>query len=222
MKVVAVVSGGMDSVTLAYKLKAAGEELHLLSFDYGQKHVKELAFARMAADRLRAKHSLANLTSLKPILRGSALTDASLDVPEGHYTEPSMRSTVVPNRNAILLSVAFALAVSDHADAVAIGVHAGDHPIYPDCRPEFIESFEFMERVATKGFAAKDLRLLAPFIDLRKHDIAAIGDSLAVPWLETWSCYVGRERHCGRCGTCVERREAFRLAKIVDPTPYAP
>ena len=136
-RAIAIVSGGLDSVTLAYLLHAEGYELHLLSFDYGQRHKKELAFAELCAKRLRADFDVVDLSSITRFLKGSALTDA-IPVPDGHYAAPNMAITVVPNRNAMMLSVAYAVAVAEQAPVVAIGVHAGDHFIYPDCRPAFI------------------------------------------------------------------------------------
>ena len=210
----------MDSVTLAYLLKSEGYDLHLLSFDYGQRHKKELQFARQCADALQAKYNNIDLSAVTPFLTGSALTD-SIDVPEGHYAADNMRSTVVPNRNAMMLSVAYAVAVAEGAEGVATGVHSGDHAIYPDCRTEFIDSFHRMQRIATEGYSNPALRLYAPFVNIGKHDIASIGARLGVPFQETWSCYKGQELHCGKCGTCVERKEAFALSGISDPTIYS-
>jgi 7-cyano-7-deazaguanine synthase len=219
-RAVVTVSGGLDSVTLAHDLAAGGAELALLSFDYGQRHVRELACAAACAERLRASHHVVDLRSVGGLLGGSALTDAAVDVPEGHYTDESMKATVVPNRNAILLSIATGLAVATGADTVATAVHAGDHPIYPDCRPAFIEAFEAVARVGNEGFTVDGFAVVAPYLTFSKADIVARGAALGVPFAETWSCYRGGERHCGRCGTCVERIEAFELADVPDPTPY--
>ncbi len=218
---VALVSGGLDSVTLAHLLaRDVSGPLHLVGVDYGQRHVRELDHARRCADRLGARIDVVDLRSLGPLLRGSALTDAAVDVPDGHYADESMRLTVVPNRNAVMLAIAYAAAVSDGADTVATAVHAGDHTVYPDCRPQFIEAFNAMETVATEGFGAPDM-LRAPFVNMTKADIVRVGAELGVPFADTWSCYRGGERHCGMCGTCVERREAFQLAGVSDPTDYA-
>lgn len=216
---IAIVSGGLDSVTLAYHLAAGAHALHLLSFDYGQRHRKELDYATHAAADLGARHDVIDLSALTPFLSGSALTDA-IEVPEGHYAAPNMRLTVVPNRNAIMLAIAYAVAVAEGATMVATGVHAGDHPIYPDCRPEFIAAFDAMELHATDGYAADGLHLYAPFVHMSKAEIVALGASLFVPYEHTWSCYKGGDAHCGVCGTCVERREAFQLAGVADPTKY--
>ena len=217
---VVTVSGGLDSVTLAHLLAADGLELTLVSFDYGQRHLRELDFARACAERLGAPHHVVDLRSAGALLSGSALTDDAVEVPDGHYTDESMKATVVPNRNAIFLSVAVGLAVASGAEVVAVAVHAGDHPIYPDCRPEFVHAFEKAARVGNEGFGHPAMRVEAPFLHLDKVDIVKRGAALGVPFAETWSCYRGGERHCGRCGTCVERREAFELAGVPDPTAY--
>ena len=219
--VVTTLSGGLDSVTLAHALAADGLDLIALSFHYGQRHAKELDQAVRCADRLGAEHHVVDLRSVGALLTGSALTDAGVEVPEGHYTDMSMATTVVPNRNAIMLSVAVGVAVARDAGAVATAVHAGDHAVYPDCRPAFIEAIEHEARVANEGFIADDFAVLAPFLRLSKDEIVRRGAALGVPFEETWSCYLGEELHCGRCGTCVERREAFELAAIPDPTRYA-
>ncbi len=218
-KAIAIVSGGLDSVTLAHLLYSQGWKLHLLAFDYGQRHAKELAFALECAGRLDAQYSRVDLSSLKSVLHGSALTD-DIEVPHGHYAAPSMAITIVPNRNAIMLSVAYGAAVAEMAERVAIGVHAGDHFIYPDCRAPFIESYDAMQRLAVEGCGNPDLRLFAPFVEYSKADIVRLGAGLNVPFAQTWSCYEGGEIHCGECGTCVERKEAFALANVPDPTEY--
>jgi 7-cyano-7-deazaguanine synthase len=220
-RAVAIVSGGMDSVTLAHLLALEYDALTLVSIDYGQRHAKELHFAAQAAVRLEARHHIVNMTSITELLTGSALTDPTVPVPHGHYEEPTMRATVVPNRNATMLCVAVAIAVAEGAEVVATGVHAGDHAVYPDCRPEFIDAFARMAEVANEGFLAPGFSVLAPFVHQSKADIARLGDKIGVPWAATWSCYEGGEVHCGRCGTCVERIEAFQLAGVNDPTRYA-
>lgn len=220
-RIVTTLSGGLDSVTLAHELAADGHDLVALSFDYGQRHAKEIAFAARCADRLGAHHHVVDLRSIGALLSGSALTDPTVEVPEGHYTDASMAATVVPNRNAIMLSVAIGVAVANGASAVATAVHAGDHPIYPDCRPAFIDAIEHEARIANEGFIASDFRVLAPFMHIAKDEIVRRGVALGVPFDQTWSCYVGGAEHCGRCGTCVERREAFELAGVTDPTSYA-
>ncbi len=217
MKTLVICSGGLDSVTLAYKVAAERTLTRLVSFDYGQRHKKELDSARACAVHLGVPHDIVDISAVGHLLTGSALTSGEA-VPEGHYAEETMRITVVPNRNAIMLAIAFGVAAAEQADAVAAAVHGGDHFIYPDCRPDFIEAFEAMQRHALEGLA--NIALYTPFVRLSKADIVREGARLGVPFAETWSCYQGGERHCGRCGTCVERREAFHLAGVDDPTPY--
>jgi 7-cyano-7-deazaguanine synthase len=220
-RAVAIVSGGMDSVTLAYMLASEGYDLHLLSFDYGQRHRRELKYAELCAERLGAEFDVIDISGVGRLLKGSALTD-DLPVPHGHYAASNMATTVVPNRNAIMLSVAYGVAVAEGAEVVATGVHAGDHFVYPDCRPEFIEAFDRMQKRAVEGFGDESLRLYAPFVEWTKADIVTAGIKLGVPYADTWSCYEGGEVHCGECGTCVERRESFQLAGVQDPTVYKP
>ena len=219
MRAVAVVSGGLDSVTLAHLLHSQNYELDLLAFDYGQRHKRELDCARRCAERLGARLDVVDISSLGAILSGSALTD-NIAVPHGHYAAPSMAVTIVPNRNAIFLTIAYGAAVARNAEAVAVGVHAGDHFVYPDCRPAFIESFEAMQRTAVEGCGHPELHLVAPFVAKSKSEIVELGAQLGVPFVDTWSCYEGGAVHCGKCGTCVERIEAFALAGISDPTEY--
>ncbi len=220
MKGVAIVSGGLDSVTMAYALKGTlGHDLHILSFDYGQKHSVELIYAMRCAEELGFPFTKVVLP-ISSLLKGSALTDNSVEIPEGHYEAESMKATVVPNRNAIFLSLAYALAVSEECDFVATAVHSGDHHIYPDCRPEFLRSFDLMEKYATEGHSKVDLHLLSPFSRKTKADIVTIGSIHNVPFEKTWSCYKGGLLHCGKCGTCVERIEAFAVAEVDDPTVY--
>ena len=219
-KAIALVSGGLDSVTLAYLLKSEGWDLHLLAFDYGQRHKREVEFARRAAAALGARYDLVDISAAGRLLGGSALTDESIAVPHGHYAAPNMAITIVPNRNAIFLTIAYGAAVAENAEIVATAVHGGDHFVYPDCRPQFLAAFDAMQKEAVSGCGHPDLRLLTPFSGLFKHDIVAVGAALGVPFSETWSCYEGGEIHCGQCGTCVERKESFALAKVSDPTIY--
>lgn len=218
MDTIVICSGGLDSVSLAHKV-AAEHTLHgLLSFDYGQRHLKELDGAAACAARLGVPHKVVDISAVGAALSGSALTD-DVEVPDGHYAEESMKITIVPNRNAIMLAIAFGMAASEKADAVAAAVHGGDHFIYPDCRPGFINAFQDMQRHALDGVA--DIRLYTPFVTISKADIVTEGAKHGTPFAETWSCYKGGDVHCGRCGTCVERREAFHLAGVDDPTVYA-
>jgi 7-cyano-7-deazaguanine synthase len=219
-RAVAIVSGGMDSVTLAYLLASEGHDLHLISIDYGQRHAKEIEYASLCAKRLGADFDVVDLSGVGRLLTGSALTTEEIDVPHGHYAADNMAATVVPNRNAIMLSVAYGIAVAEGAKIVAAGMHAGDHYVYPDCRPSFVRAFDAMQREAVEGFGDPSLRLHVPFIDKTKAEIVEIGVSLDVPYADTWSCYEGGELHCGRCGTDVERKQAFRDAGLPDPTEY--
>ncbi|WP_367716385.1 7-cyano-7-deazaguanine synthase QueC [Nitratireductor sp. GISD-1A_MAKvit] len=217
MKTLVVCSGGLDSVSLAHKVARERTLIGLISFDYGQRHRKELDFAAKAAARLGVPHDLLDISAIGRHLSGSALTDA-IDVPDGHYAEETMRVTVVPNRNAIMLAIAFGIAAARGADAVAAAVHGGDHFIYPDCRPGFIDAFQAMQDAALEGMGA--VSLYTPFVNGTKGDIVREGARAETPFAETWSCYRGGETHCGRCGTCVERREAFHEAGVTDPTIY--
>ncbi|GLR46163.1 7-cyano-7-deazaguanine synthase [Mesorhizobium amorphae] len=217
MKTLVVCSGGLDSVSLAHKVAGEHQLAGLLSFDYGQRHMKELGFAALCAQRLRVPHRNIDIREIGRGLSGSALTD-NVAVPDGHYAEDTMKVTVVPNRNAIMLAIAFGLAAAHKAEAVATAVHGGDHFIYPDCRPAFIDTFQMMQDSALDGYAK--IRLYAPYVNLTKADIVADGARYGTPFAQTWSCYKGGERHCGRCGTCVERREAFHLSGHPDPTNY--
>ncbi len=217
MRTLVVCSGGLDSVTLSHKIAIEKALIHLVSFDYGQRHRKELEYAQRCAARLGVTHEVIDITDIGRRLTGSALT-AGRGVPDGHYAEETMRSTIVPNRNAILLTVAFGVAAVREAEAVAAAVHAGAHFIYPDCRPAFINAVATMQRLALDGVA--QIVLEAPFLTWRKVDIIRLGARLGVPFADTWSCYKGGRQHCGRCGTCVARREAFHVAGVEDPTPY--
>ncbi|MFV2198735.1 7-cyano-7-deazaguanine synthase QueC [Nocardiopsis sp. LOL_012] len=218
LRTVVAASGGLDSTVLAYDLARNGHEVTLLSFDYGQRHRRELHAARRLAHRLGARHSVVDLNPLKTVLRGSALTDPDIAVPSGEYTTETLRTTVVPARNAIFLSVAIGAAVSWNAQTVAFAGHSGDHEVYPDCRPAFVRAVQDLARTATKGFG--DVGVLAPYVTWSKSQIVSHGHRLGVPFEATWSCYQGLEWHCGTCSTCRERRGAFISAQVPDPTEY--
>jgi 7-cyano-7-deazaguanine synthase len=203
----------MDSTTLAYQLKDEGESCHTLSFYYGQRHKRELEFAHQTSQKLWGpfSHLTVDFSSLQGLLT-SVLTDERKAVPEGHYAEANMVQTVVPNRNMIMLAAAGGYAYSRGIEDVFAAMHAGDHAIYPDCRPGFFIAlnkalWEASDRV---------LQVHVPFIHMTKADIARKGVELGVPWHETYSCYKGGLSHCGRCGTCVERLEALELAGVQD------
>lgn len=218
-KAVAVVSGGMDSTVLVYDLLDSGYDVTMLSVDYGQKHRVELDHARRTAERLGLEHHIADLTGITSLISKSSLT-SDRDVPDGHYAEDNMKQTVVPNRNSIMMNVAVGFAITIGAEVVATAVHSGDHYIYPDCRPQFVDDLNRLVATACEGFLVDGFKVLAPYVDIPKDGIARIGARLDVPWGDTWSCYKGGEKHCGSCGTCYERREAFTLAGIDDPTEY--
>lgn len=218
MKIILTLSGGMDSAVLLWLLKNQGHEVRCLSVDYGQRHRKELRSAVELARLAGVEHKVVDLSAVRELMAGSSQT-SDLPVPEGHYAEESMKQTVVPNRNMLLLALAGAWAVSTKSDAIAYAAHTGDHAIYPDCRPEFTEAME-------KAFQLCDwhpVKLIRPFLQpkpMTKADITKLGQGLGVPFGLTWSCYKGEEVHCGKCGTCVERIEAFQLAGVPDPTEY--
>ena len=216
MKAVVLFSGGLDSTVLATQMKEEAKETRLLSIDYGQRHAKELHHSQKVAEHLGLGHEILQLPQLGQILGGSSLTDKSMTLPEGHYAEESMKSTVVPNRNMILLALAGGHALSLGFDTIAYAAHAGDHTIYPDCRPEFADAMNNALGLADW----KDLNLHRPYVEMTKSDLVSLGNQLDAPLHLTWSCYAGGENHCGKCGTCVERKEAFELAKIPDPTKY--
>lgn len=216
MKAVVLFSGGLDSTVLAHQLIHQKADVRLLSIHYGQRHQKELEHSTRIASILGSPHQILDFSNLGKLLGGSSLTDDTITLPEGHYAEESMKSTVVPNRNMILLSLAAGHALSIGFDTIAYAAHAGDHFIYPDCRPEFAEAME-----KALGLADwEDLKLYRPFVDKTKADLVKLGTELGSPLEMTWSCYAGMDNHCGKCGTCVERKEAFELAKVPDPTKY--
>ena len=216
MKTIVLHSGGMDSTVLLYRLKMVeGHEVKAFSVDYGQRHKRELNAAKVICTMMGIESYCADLSSLRHVMAGSSLTD-NVTVPAGRYDDEIMKQTVVPNRNMILLACATAWAVSQKYDAVAYAAHAGDHTIYPDCRPEFMDRM----RSAMDVCDWHSVKLLTPFADLSKADLVQIGMGLRVPFGFTWSCYEGGQVHCGECGTCVERREAFAIAGVKDPVAY--
>lgn len=216
MKVVVLVSGGMDSVTALHAAAREHEVVAGLSFDYGSKHNhRELPFAAWHCDQLGAKHEIVRLDFIDRLFQSDLLKSGG-EIPEGHYEAENMKQTVVPFRNGILLAIGAGYAESVGAAGLVIAAHSGDHAIYPDCRESFMEP---MARAVREGTYA-GIEILRPFIDLRKEGIAAVGAGLGVDFARTWSCYKGGDRHCGKCGTCVERREAFALAGLEDPTDY--
>lgn len=209
-----VVSGGMDSITLLYDYK---DRIALaVSFDYGSNHnAKELPLAEMHCKRLGIPHITIPLMFMKDYFKSSLLEGAEA-IPEGNYDEENMKSTVVPFRNGIMLSVACGLAETHHLKHVMMANHSGDHTIYPDCRPGFVSSMSAAMQAGTYD----GVDIVAPYTNITKADIARIGKRLGIDYSETWSCYKGSEHHCGKCGTCRERREALAEAGIDDTTVY--
>ena len=215
-KVVVLLSGGMDSVTALYEADVRYDVVGAISFHYGSKHNdREIPFAAHHAKQLGVPHRVIRLDFIGELFESDLLKKGG-EVPKGHYEEQSMKKTVVPFRNGIMLSVAAGFAESREAHGLVIAAHAGDHAIYPDCREEFMKAMSDAIRLGTYA----QVEVIRPFISMTKADIAGRGDHLGVDYAYTWSCYVGGETHCGECGTCVERREAFMLAGIPDPTIY--
>lgn len=262
---VAIVSGGLDSTTLVYEMLEKGYTPHILSFNYGQRHKKELNYARATARQLDLPHDIIDLSGLTHLISNSALTspagrnivtESEIEVPEGHYAADNMKATVVPNRNMIMLAIAAGIGINEKARTIGIGVHAGDHFIYPDCRPKFIHAMIEAIGIGNEGFDSFDWSLFgtarqkprgwnedvenmlsqvpadefgtgntggpifAPFLHSSKADIAYRALELGVAFHLTWSCYKGDDKHCGKCGTCVERLEAIdeALTKYKDVT----
>jgi len=215
-KVIVLVSGGVDSVSALYWARRERDVVGALSFHYGAKHNdREIPFAEWHCREQGVHHRLVRLDIIGECFASDLLTGGG-DVPDGHYEEASMRRTVVPFRNGIMLSVAAGYAESVGAEGVVIAAHAGDHAIYPDCREAFMRAMEDALRLGTYA----GIELVRPFIAMKKAEIVAAGHGFGVDFSRTWSCYKGGAVHCGRCGTCVERREAFLLAGLADPTEY--
>ncbi|WP_411360466.1 7-cyano-7-deazaguanine synthase QueC [Pseudidiomarina salilacus] len=215
-KVVVIYSGGMDSFTVLHRAIKDGHEVYALSFNYGQRHVKELDVARQVTDQLGVPHKIVDITAINELIANSSLTSDAAAIPEGHYEEASMQSTVVPNRNMILLSLAIGYAVSIGAEAVYYGAHSGDHAIYPDCRPEFVQKMNDVSRIANY----EPIEIAVPYLHCDKGEILADGLAMGLDYSHTWTCYNGREQACGKCGACVERLEAFASNNCVDPLAY--
>ncbi len=216
-KTVVLLSGGMDSVSAFYDAMQRTTVTATLSFHYGSKHNdREIPFAAWHSRKFGVPHLTIPLDFIGRHFASDLLASGG-DIPKGHYEEESMKKTVVPFRNGIMLAIAAGFAESKEAHALVIAAHAGDHAIYPDCREDFMRSMGEAIRVGTYAGIA----LTRPFIHLTKAQIAVRGAELGVDFAQTWSCYVGGEVHCGECGTCVERREAFQVAGLEDPTEYS-
>ena len=211
---VIIVSGGMDSITMLYEFK---DQIALgVSFNYGSNHNnREIPFAEMHCKRLGIPHITIDLGFMPQYFKSSLLEGADA-IPEGNYDEENMKSTVVPFRNGIMLSIAIGIAESNHLKHVLMANHGGDHTIYPDCRPAFVDAMS----AAAQAGTFEDVTIEAPYTNITKADIARHGKQLGIDYSETWSCYKGGEVHCGQCGTCWERQEALREAGIADTTEY--
>jgi 7-cyano-7-deazaguanine synthase len=215
-KVVVLISGGMDSVTAFYEARQHYDVSGALSFDYGSKHNhKEIPFAQWHCQKFSIPHRVIKLDFVGQLFKSDLLQSGGA-IPDGHYEELTMKQTVVPFRNGIMLSIAGGYAESIEANGLVIAAHSGDHAIYPDCREDFMKAMGDAIRLGT--YAA--VEIIRPFISDTKAGIARKGAELGVDFSKTWSCYKGKDKHCGSCGTCVERREAFQLAGLMDPTIY--
>jgi 7-cyano-7-deazaguanine synthase len=214
-KVVVIFSGGMDSFTVLNMAVKQGFEVFALSFDYGQRHKKELDYAGEACNKLNVNHKIIDISAINELIGGSSLT-SDIEVAEGHYELESMKTTVVPNRNMILLSMAVGYAVSLGANKVYYGAHSGDHAIYPDCRPEFVKRMNDVCAIANY----EAVEIITPFLHESKIAILTAGLEMGLDYGQTWTCYNGRELACGKCGACQERLEAFAENGSTDPLEY--
>ena len=214
---VVIYSGGMDSYTVLHRALSEGLEVHALSFDYGQRHARELEVAARVCHDLGVPHQVVDIRAIHGLIDNSALTDADRALPDGDYGEENLAATVVPNRNMILLSLAIAKAVNIGAGRVAYGAHGGDHVLYPDCRPAFVEAMNTVAGIA--NFEAVEIH--TPYLHASKAEILADGLAMGLDYADTWTCYRGDELACGRCGSCRERLAAFATHGVDDPLPYA-
>jgi len=212
---VVIYSGGMDSFTVLNKAVATGKAVYALSFNYGQRHKKELEYAVNVCKKLGISHKVVDISAINSLLAGSSLTD-DIDVPDAEYAESNMKSTVVPNRNMILLSLAIGYAVSIQAQEVWYGAHSGDHAIYPDCRPEFVEAMNQVSLIANY----EPIPVISPYLYQSKSEILADGIAMGLDYAQTWTCYNGRDKACGRCSACRERLQAFAENQLTDPLAY--
>lgn len=216
-KVVVIYSGGMDSFTLLNQVIADGYKVFPLTFNYGQKHVREIEAASDVCAALGLAHKVVDVSAINQLMLSSSLiSDSHIDVPEGHYEADNMKSTVVPNRNMILLSLAIGYAVDIGANKVFYGAHAGDHAIYPDCRPEFVKAMDTVSRIANY----EPVSIETPYLNASKGEILRRGLAMNLNYANTWTCYNGRGKACGKCGACNERLEAFAENNAIDPLEY--
>ncbi|WP_311945666.1 7-cyano-7-deazaguanine synthase QueC [Halomonas piscis] len=214
---VVIYSGGMDSFTVLHRALREGRRVHALSFDYGQRHARELDTARRVCQALDIPHQIVDIRAIHGLIDNSALTDASRPVPEDDYADDNLAATAVPNRNMILLSLAIAKAVNIGADRVDYGAHGGDHVLYPDCRPEFVEAMRHAAHLANLA----PVEVHAPYLNRTKSEILAKGLAMGLDYADTWTCYAGGELACGRCASCRERLDAFAANGVGDPLAYA-
>lgn len=215
---VVIYSGGMDSFTVLHRALREGLTVHALSFDYGQRHARELDTARQVCSTLGIPHQVVDIRAIHSLIDNSALTNSALEMPQGDYAADNLRDTVVPNRNMILLSLAIAKAVNIGAGRVDYGAHGGDHVLYPDCRPEFVEAMNQVAGIAN----FEPVTLHAPYLSSCKADILREGLAMNLDYRHTWTCYEGRELACGVCGSCCERLAAFAANGVTDPLEYDP
>lgn len=215
-KALIVISGGLDSVVALYQAVNTYDVELGVSFNYGSKHNhKEIPFAKYHCVRMGVRHLSVNLDFINDYFTSTLLRSGGI-IPDGHYTDDAMKQTVVPFRNGIMLSVAAGMAESLDINKLIIGAHADDHGIYPDCRENFIKAMSNAVSLGTYN----GVEVIAPFLAMKKSEIVSVGNSLGVDFSKTWSCYKGKEKHCGTCGTCVARKEAFNVAEVKDPTMY--
>jgi len=213
MKAVLIFSGGLDSTTLFYRMLDMGYEVEALTFNYAQRHKKEIECAAAIAKKLDIDHRVVDLSSLAGLLGKSALLGGE-EIPDCHYTEEAAKKTVVPNRNMIMLSIAAGYAEAREIPELFYAAHKNDRTIYPDCRPEFVEA---LRPAILQATAWHPVHLHAPFLDMSKAEIVRMGLGMGVPYNLTWSCYRGEKRPCRTCPTCREREEAFEANGIRDP-----
>lgn len=214
-RAVVIYSGGMDSFTVLHQALAEGYDVYPVSFHYGQRHAKELECARAVCESLKLKHQVIDLRSITPLIDNSALT-GDIEVPQGDYAPENLATTVVPNRNMIMLSLAVGYAVNIEADICFYGAHGGDHVIYPDCRPEFVEAMNSVSQIAN----LQPVKIHAPFLLDDKASILRRGLDLGLDYSQTWTCYQGEAKACGQCSACRERLGAFAACHITDPIAY--
>lgn len=216
MKALVVLSGGLDSTTALYWAKKQYDNVETITFNYGSKHNDiENAYAKKTCEKLGIKNTVIHLDFMNKYFKSDLLQSGG-DIPEGYYTAENMKSTVVPFRNGIMLAIAAGFAESNDCEVLVLGNHSGDHAIYPDCRPEFIKGISEAISAGTE----KHIQVVSPFCLMNKTDIVKEGEKLGVDFSLTYSCYKGKEKHCGKCGTCTERKEAFEQAGVKDPTEY--